>query len=58
MVTHDRTDIDAMADRLAVMRDGQVEQVGTVKELRETPRNGFVREWLEALYCEPGFGNN
>ena len=58
MVTHDRTDVDAMADRLAVMRDGQIEQVGTVRELRETPRNGFVSEWLEALYCEPGFGNN
>jgi len=58
MVTHDRTDVDAMADRLAVMRDGQIEQVGTVTELRETPRNGFVSEWLEALYCEPGFGNN
>lgn len=58
MVTHDRTDVDAMADRLAVMRDGQVEQVGTVTELRETPRSGFVSEWLEALYCEPEFGNN
>ena len=38
----------ASADRVALLRDGTVEQVGTLEELRTTPRN----EWVEAFVSE------
>lgn len=41
-VTHDQIEAIALGDRLAVMREGRVEQVGTYQELRESPANAFV----------------
>jgi ABC-type sugar transport system ATPase subunit len=47
-VTHDQTEAMTMADRIVVLRDGRVEQVGTPIELYERPANSFVASFLGA----------
>ncbi len=46
LVTHDLHEALLIADRIAVMRRGRVEQVGTEAELRESPASDYVRELL------------
>jgi putative spermidine/putrescine transport system ATP-binding protein len=41
-VTHDQEEALSMSDRLAVFRDGRIEQVGTPAEVYEDPRTEFV----------------
>ncbi|WP_458208349.1 ABC transporter ATP-binding protein [Haladaptatus sp. NG-SE-30] len=41
-VTHSRTTARALADKIAVMRDGRVEQVGTPEAVFERPASPFV----------------
>src|SRR6185436_17762518 len=41
-VTHDQVEAMTMGDRIAVMNDGVLEQVGTPEELYEHPANTFV----------------
>src|SRR3954451_6510003 len=41
-VTHDQVEAMTMGDRIAVMNDGVLEQVGTPEELYERPANPFV----------------
>lgn len=41
-VTHDQGEALSMSDRLAVFHDGHIEQVGTPREIYETPANEFV----------------
>ena len=41
-VTHDQQEAVAMGHRVAVMRQGQIEQVGTYQEIYGEPVNGFV----------------
>ena len=41
-VTHDQTEAMTMATRLVVMKDGKIQQIGTPKEVYETPENIFV----------------
>ena len=36
-VTHDQTEAMTMASRLVVMKDGKIQQIGTPKEVYETP---------------------
>jgi len=47
-VTHNMADAFAMADRIAIMRDGQLVQVGTMRELLESPADEFVRNYLRS----------
>ncbi|TYC53016.1 ABC transporter ATP-binding protein [Rhodobacterales bacterium] len=47
-VTHDQTEAMTLADRIVVLRDGRVEQVGTPMELYNNPANRFVAEFLGA----------
>ena len=42
MVTHDQEEALTMADRLVVMANGQVQQVGSQRDLYENPANTFV----------------
>ncbi len=42
MVTHDQEEALTMADRLVVMNEGEVRQVGTQRELYEHPADSFV----------------
>jgi spermidine/putrescine transport system ATP-binding protein len=45
-VTHDQEEAMTMADQIAVMNAGQIEQLGTPSELYETPRTSFVASFL------------
>jgi putative spermidine/putrescine transport system ATP-binding protein len=45
-VTHDQDEAAAMSDRIAIMRDGRIVQVGRPRELYERPRNAFVASFL------------
>ncbi|MDC0868024.1 ABC transporter ATP-binding protein [Paracoccaceae bacterium] len=45
-VTHDQGEALTMSDRIAVMRDGKISQVGTPKEIYERPENQFVTEFM------------
>jgi ABC-type Fe3+/spermidine/putrescine transport system ATPase subunit len=46
LVTHDQDEALAMADRVAVMRDGRVEQYGTPDEVYGSPSNRFVADFV------------
>lgn len=45
-VTHDQQEAATMADRLAVMRGGRIEQLGTPRAIYEYPRSDFVAGFL------------
>ncbi|MGV8876699.1 MAG: ABC transporter ATP-binding protein [Rhodoglobus sp.] len=45
-VTHDQEEALAVADRVAVMREGQIEQIGTPEQLYATPSNAFVADFV------------
>jgi ABC-type sugar transport system ATPase subunit len=45
-VTHDQVEAMTMGDRIAVMSDGRLEQVGTPEELYERPANRFVAGFI------------
>ncbi len=45
-VTHDQEEALSMSDRIVIMRDGAIEQVGTPKELYERPINQFTASFL------------
>ncbi|KUF08082.1 ABC transporter ATP-binding protein [Leucobacter sp. G161] len=45
-VTHDQTEALTMGDRIAVLKDGVLQQVGTPSELYETPVNVFVAGFI------------
>src|SRR5687767_2367848 len=45
-VTHDQIEAMTMADRIVVMHDGIVEQIGTPLELFDRPRNLFVAQFI------------
>jgi iron(III) transport system ATP-binding protein len=59
LVTHDQSEAMAFADRLAVMRAGKVEQIGTPEAIYTAPRNAFVAWFLGGTNLLPGsaFGN-
>jgi len=46
MVTHDFAEALSLADRAAVMNDGQIWQTGTVNEIFEKPRSTFVADFV------------
>jgi len=46
MVTHDQEEALALADRVAVMNKGRIEQVATPADLRSTPATPFVKDFL------------
>jgi len=45
-VTHDQTEALALSDRIAIFREGRIEQVGTPEELYERPSNRFVAGFI------------
>jgi len=54
LVTHDQEEALSFADRLAVMRSGQLEQVGTPEEVYHRPRTPFVAQFLGRTNLIPG----
>jgi spermidine/putrescine transport system ATP-binding protein len=47
-VTHDQEEAFFMSDRVAIMRDGRIEQLGTPREVYQTPATEFVAEFVGA----------
>ena len=45
-VTHDQVEAMTLADRVVVLRDGIIEQVGTPLELYDSPANRFVAQFI------------
>jgi len=45
-VTHDQKEALSMADRIALMRSGRLEQVGSPRDIYSRPRSRFVAEFL------------
>jgi putative spermidine/putrescine transport system ATP-binding protein len=45
-VTHDQEEALSMADRLVVLRDGRVQQIGTPAELHDSPANAHVADFM------------
>ena len=47
-VTHDQTEAMTLGDRIVIMKDGYIQQVGTPVEVFEMPSNLFVAEFIGA----------
>jgi multiple sugar transport system ATP-binding protein len=48
-VTHDQSDAMAIGDRVAVLNDGRVAQVGTAREIYDRPATLFVADFVGAV---------
>jgi osmoprotectant transport system ATP-binding protein len=53
LVTHDLHEAIRLADRIAVMRDGRIEQYAAGDELRSAPATDYVRELLQRAGVTP-----
>jgi len=53
-VTHDQEEALAVADRVAVMREGQIEQIGSPEELYTSPATPFVANFVGLSNRVPG----
>lgn len=54
-VTHNLSEADELADRIGIMNDGRIQQVGVSHEIFFSPENSYVHEFLGApniLECE------
>jgi sulfate transport system ATP-binding protein len=49
LVTHDQSEALDVADRIAVLNNGRIEQVGTPREVYDQPANAFVMSFLGAV---------
>ena len=61
-VTHDQVEAMTLADRIVVLKDGLIMQVGTPRELYERPDNVFVAQFIGSpkmnlMGCAQGFAN-
>ena len=54
-VTHDQEEALTLADRVAVMNLGKVEQVGTTEDVFERPRTKFAADFMGAVNFFDGF---
>ena len=45
-VTHDQVEALAMSNRIAVMRDGKIEQIGRPREIYDAPKSRFVADFI------------
>lgn len=48
-ITHDLNEALRIGDRIAIMADGQIMQIGTGEEILTNPANDFVREFVEEV---------
>lgn len=57
MVTHDQEEALTMADKIVVMNEGRIMQIGTPEEVYHEPANPFVAEFIGAInfWQQPGF---
>ena len=57
-VTHDTRDAFAAADKIAVLKDGQIKQFGTPSEIFESPKNKYVAQYFGKINFLKGIINN
>ncbi|MFH1673787.1 MAG: ABC transporter ATP-binding protein [Pseudomonadota bacterium] len=57
MVTHDLVDVMSLADRVAIINNGRIEQVGTVPDLFQRPNTAFVAEFVGMKNVSPATFN-
>jgi spermidine/putrescine ABC transporter ATP-binding subunit len=60
-VTHDQGEALTMSDRIAVMRNGRIEQIGAPSDVYERPATRFVAGFIGAINMQPatvGSGSN
>lgn len=48
-ITHDLSEAIKLGDRIAIMRDGEIVQVGTPEEILTNPANEYVEEFVESV---------
>ena len=53
-VTHDQEEALAISDRVAILRHGKIEQIGSPEEIYERPQTAFVAEFLGGTNMLPG----
>jgi ABC-type Fe3+/spermidine/putrescine transport system ATPase subunit len=53
-VTHDQSEAMNIADTIAVMKDGELQQVGSASDIYERPANRFVAEFIGRANFLPG----
>jgi len=53
-VTHDQSEALAMADKIVVMKDGSIEQIGTPEEVYSRPNTEFVAKFIGKSNIIPG----
>ena len=53
MVTHDQEEALVMADRIAIMKDGALLQVGSPKEIYEAPKSRFAADFIGVMNFLP-----
>ncbi len=46
MVTHDQEEALSLSDRIAIMNQGKIEQIGTPSQIYELPRTSFVADFI------------
>jgi spermidine/putrescine transport system ATP-binding protein len=56
-VTHDQEEALTMSDRLAVMHDGRIRQLGSPREVYEEPETAFVADFLGVSNLMSGTGD-
>jgi iron(III) transport system ATP-binding protein len=54
MVTHDQEEAQAMADRIVVMHEGRVEQMGSPGDIYSHPASAFVADFIGVMNFVPG----
>ncbi|MBD2230463.1 ABC transporter ATP-binding protein [Phormidium tenue] len=54
MVTHDQEEALSLSNRIAVMNNGQIEQIGTPSDIYDRPRTAFVADFIGDTNLLPG----
>jgi len=55
IVTHDQEEAMSMSDRMAVMKDGKLQQIGTPKDIYEYPNSRFVANFVGSINIFHGY---
>ena len=55
VVTHDQEEAMSMSDRMAVMKDGKLQQIGAPKEIYESPNSRFVANFVGSINVFHGY---
>ena len=56
-VCHNFFEASDVADRIAIMNDGAIIQIGTLKEIMEAPKNEFIARFVKSLNIFSGFSD-